>query len=252
MVNEPLYSLRMRAAEGRAHEDGGLHISGGERLSTREELEEAVSALLRKALHHSRGTADFINIAIEKVAQEEIPVLAPLPISTYCTTSVQAGRKQAADLLRQSSVSDAAIERGFEILTSSYNLRGAVLLDSQSGERMDTRGTKGVRVSRMDWERMSHAIWKKRQPLLESVRVSEAVALATKVASAAGTVAELCWSDDPEYSTGYVSSPTKGYCRIFHLKEEGELSGGRIFFVTAETNIADYIEYLEKMPVWIG
>ena len=32
------------------------------------------------------------------------------------------------------------------------------------------------------------------------------IVLATKVSAHPATVAELCWSDDPEYITGYVAS----------------------------------------------
>jgi 6-carboxyhexanoate--CoA ligase len=39
-----------------------------------------------------------------------------------------------------------------------------------------------------------------------SQRVKEAPVLATKVSAHPATIAELCWSDDPEYITGYVTS----------------------------------------------
>jgi len=77
--------------------------------------------------------------------------------------------------------------------------------------------------------------------------------LASKVASVKGTIAELCWSDDPFYTTGYVASKKLGYVRIPHLKKEGDYHGGRVFFVdfvnTVEIN--DYIEEIEKTPVLV-
>ncbi|WCN36292.1 6-carboxyhexanoate--CoA ligase [Aneurinibacillus uraniidurans] len=252
MENPSLYSLRMRAAQGGAHECGGLHISGGERLSTAEEVETLVSQLLHKAMSHSRGTADFISIVMEKVDQKEVECLSPLPVSTYDVHTPEEGRRQAAILLKQLFVSDTAIQNGLDLLASSHNWRGAILLDSQSGERIDHRGDRGIRVSRMDWEKSKHRLWQNQHPSFTSSRIAEAIALATKVARSPYTVAELCWSDDPEYVTGYVGSCELGYCRISHLKRKGELSGGRIFFVKEGTDIESYIEYLERKPVWIG
>ena len=61
------YSIRMRAAEGGAHELGGKHISGGERLGNKSQLEKITAELLAKACNHSRGNADFIQLIIEQV-----------------------------------------------------------------------------------------------------------------------------------------------------------------------------------------
>lgn len=40
---------------GRPHEQGGKHISGGERLITYSSLQEAVNGLLHNGFSHSRG-----------------------------------------------------------------------------------------------------------------------------------------------------------------------------------------------------
>ncbi|GAB7388890.1 6-carboxyhexanoate--CoA ligase [Bacillaceae bacterium] len=252
MSNGPLYSVRMRAAQGGAHEEGGRHISGGERLGRAEELERLAAELVRKALTHSRGTPDFINVTIEALPADAVQRLVPLPVSTIAVTSVEEGRERAAALLREAGVSEKAVRRGLELLKCSVNLRGAAILDARTGERLDGRGLKGVRVSRMDWDRDGYAQWLRDHPHLSSPRVAEALALATKVASAPGTVAELCWSDDPEYVTGYVASRGSGYVRVTRLKHAGDLSGGRVFFAHGDVNLAEYIRYLERQPVWIG
>ena len=66
---------------------------------------------------------------------------------------------------------------------------------------------------------------------------------------------ELCWSDDPNYLTGYISNETT-YNRISIMKDKGNTIGGRIFFV--DTNLLDddytlddLIDYLEKQVVLI-
>ncbi|CAM5620838.1 6-carboxyhexanoate--CoA ligase [Lysinibacillus sphaericus] len=69
------------------------------------------------------------------------------------------------------------------------------------------------------------------------IPTGKALALATKVANSPYTIAELCWSDDPEYVTGYVSNHEIGYVRITPLKREGCESGGRIFFVSDEVEL---------------
>ena len=60
-----LYSVRMRAAQGGPHENGGHHISGAERIVKLEEVGAIAQSLAERALHHSKGTADFINITVD-------------------------------------------------------------------------------------------------------------------------------------------------------------------------------------------
>jgi len=81
-------------------------------------------------------------------------------------------------------------------------------------------------------------------------RVLEALVLSAKVLGGPGVVAELCWSDAPDYTIGYVADPQAGYQRITNLKHVGDCHGGRIFFVNrADTTPALLIDYLERQPV---
>ena len=75
--------------------------------------------------------------------------------------------------------------------------------------------------------------------------------IATKVSAHPATVAELCWSDDPEYITGYVASKKQGYQRITKLKEYGDERGCRIFLVDGLSDLHSYIDYLEKQPIFV-
>ncbi|MFC3884544.1 6-carboxyhexanoate--CoA ligase [Bacillus songklensis] len=250
MLNE-FYSVRMRAAEGGAHEQGGRHISGGERLGQKGDLHELAAELLAKSLNHSRGDCDFIQVVIEKLHGQEMKTISPLPVSTEHVRNVAEGREKAAFLLSTLGISDEAIKRGLNLLKRSTRQRGAMIIDSQTGQRLDERELKGVRVSRMDWEAKGWEKWSASYRTLSSSRIREALALASKVASSPYTLAELCWSDDPDYVTGYVASPSIGYRRITHLKEIGDSCGGRIFFAERGCNISAYIAYLEKTPVWL-
>ena len=73
-----------------------------------------------------------------------------------------------------------------------------------------------------------------------------------KVSSCNHVIAELCISDDPDYTTGYVASRDFGYTRIPHIKNKGNKSGGRVFFVKEGVDIRNVIGYLEKKPVVIN
>ncbi len=77
MREETYYSVRMRASRNAPHEQGGKHISGGERLITYSGLQEAVDGLLHKGFSHSRGIPDFMQIQLESV-HEPIETIRPL------------------------------------------------------------------------------------------------------------------------------------------------------------------------------
>lgn len=245
------FSVRMRAAEGTSHEAGGKHISGGEGLCIRQQISQKTEKLLHKALTHSRGKADFIRITIEKLQLERQQCGFPLATYSEQATTIEEGRKRVTEHLYQGNIGMPAIQAALAFLSSTPNMRGAILMDGETGERLDNRGQKGIRVSRMDWDPDFYKEWLQCHPTLSSPRIAEAIALATKVMNSKDTLAELCWSDDPEYTTGYVATK-KGYIRIPHLKEEGSESGGRVFFIQRTTNIPNYIAYLEREPLLIG
>ena len=70
-----LYSVRMRAAQGGPHEKGGHYISGAERIVKLEEVGAIAQSLADRALHHSKGTADFINITVDLIPSNEITIV---------------------------------------------------------------------------------------------------------------------------------------------------------------------------------
>ena len=115
------------------------------------------------------------------------------------------------------------------------------MLFRSTGERLDT-GDRGVRVSHMD-SFDSHALG-------DNEHMREALVLASKVQSADGIVGELCWSDDPDYTVGYVAC-NGVYHRIPNMKELGSVIGGRVFFVRSDIDCESVVEYLEKAPVLV-
>lgn len=84
-----------------------------------------------------------------------------------------------------------------------------------------------------------------------SFKNKRALALASKVSWHPAAVAELCWSDDPDYITGYVAGKKMGYQRITAMKEYGTEEGCRVFFIDGSNDVNTYIHDLEKQPILI-
>ena len=237
-----LYSIRMRGAEGGPHEEGGRHISGAERIVDEGDLESVASALIHRALHHSKGKSDFINIRIDAIHDEDIMYVDCITIEEHKSESVQESHELAKDLL-QSVVNYKAVEQAFtELGQLPGNMRGAILLDANTGMRLDQDHMRGVRVSHMD------ACSTEIRPM--NVHMREALVLATKVQSCPGIVGELCWSDDLDYTVGYVAC-NGVYHRIPNMKDMGNPIGGRVFFIDINRPIHEIVDYLENITVLV-
>jgi len=252
-MNETLYSLRMHASRG------GEHLSGAEELATEPHLETLAAALVRRALHHPRGAAESIRITVEAVDAGRIRRGALPDLRTVSVDDYRQGRKAAAILLGTAGISAAAaaaaisaLEKGASPTGSS--MRGAMLIDAASGKRLEPDASRGVRASRMGLTSGAAALLGERLSArgLDNPHVREALVLAAKVLSVPGIAAELCWSDDPDYTAGYVAAPQLGYVRLTHLKPLGEERGGRAFLVRAgHDDINGIIEQLESSPLLI-
>ena len=237
-----LYSVRMRAAQGGPHEKGGHHISGAERIVKLEEVGTIAQSLAERALHHSKGTADFINITVDLIPPEKIRYIDCLKVEEYKTGSISESHQLVTDLLQGPNISEEAVHKAISLLKSlDKSMRGAMLVDAITGARLDT-GDRGVRVSHMD-SFDSYALG-------DNEHMREALVLASKVQSADGIVGELCWSDDPDYTVGYVAC-NGVYHRIPNMKELGSDIGGRVFFVRSDIDSESVIEYLERAPVLV-
>lgn len=246
-----VYSVRMRASQGGPHETGGRHISGAERIVERHRLSEVAAAMVERALSHSRGTADFVNVAIEAIDTAAVKHVPLLPARTVPAAGVKACRAAAVIELINAGVDAAAVNKAFRrLLSLPDSMRGAMLLSAVTGDRLDATGERGVRVSRMDIADAVSYDTVLANRGLEGAHAREAMVLASKVLSAPGMVAELCWSDDPEYTAGYVAAGGQ-YIRFPHLKPYGSPIGGRVFFVRPGSSIKELQAYLERQPVLV-
>ena len=251
-----MYSIKMRCSKGGPHEEGGKHISGAERILREDEVEQELINVYRRAITHERGKPDFINFKIEEIDEDEIIYKKRLKINQHHVDSKEEGLNLAKEFLKENSVSEESAEKGIQsILDLEDSIHGAMLIDKDSGERLDDKGIRGVRVTGI----ASADITKYKESLKndgrEGLHLEEALILASKIASCKGIVAELCWSDDPSYVIGYVGTK-ENYERIPILKDKGNPVGGRVFFVdTNQLNddytLDDLIAYLEKQIVLI-
>ena len=259
------YSLKMRASQqvGEGEQKHEQHISGAERIVGRDSVEAVCSAMVRRAMNHSKGDPDFINVKIEKVCESNIQVLHALPVTRIDVDSWQEGLEKAFGLVskavaecderllrearndtREDLIKDFA-QKLPELLRATFPMRGAMLYDIATGKRLEPDHERGVRATYMDALHSSEVDGCKNH-------FNEAIVLATKVANAPGMVAEFCVSDDPNYVTGYVASKELGYVRIMKMKEMGDENGGRIFlFDSRKASAEECIEYLQKKKVLV-
>lgn len=246
-----LFSIRMRAAQSCEH------ISGAERIAPAQELAAITTAMIARALDHPRGNPESIRLAIDALPADSLHY-APLPdITTVLVTNVHAGRSAAQAELKRAGVSEIAAAAAINALANGAApggkvMRGAMLVDAGSGARLESDPARGLRVSRMDLSPAANAALTSalQGSGRDTAHLREALALAGKVLLSPGIVAELCWSDDPDYTAGYVASPERGYVRFPQLKEKGDHLGGRAFFYQRSTfNLATLTAFLEKEPV---
>lgn len=238
-----LYSLKMR---GSSFEDGEeKHISGAERIVKEGCLTTHSEALLKRALYHSKGKADLINIKIERVKEEEFLHLEALKVSTIEVDKVQDGIQKMIYILKEIGISNW--KGVLEKMQETYNMRGAMLLDVDTLERLEPDKQRGIRATYMD--DISSTSMKDMET---KNHYKEAIILATKVAYGPNIIGEICISDDPNYITGYIASKNIGYVRITKLKELGSEFGGRIFLYRGDkSQVQKCIDYIEKQKVLV-
>lgn len=238
-----VYSLKMRASR-----QNGLqaeHVSGAEKILAEEELPEQMQGLLERALHHAKGKADFVNMKIEAIDQAKLQYIDALPVSTHPVSSPAEGRAYILSVLQ-----DIGIHNGpaiMEHFKDTYGMRGAMLLDVDTLERLEPDHSRGIRATYMDAE---HSLG--RTAAAGKNHFQEAIVLASKVLHAPHIIAEICMSDDPDYITGYIATRKTGYVRITKMKEMGCPDGGRIFLYRGDRNdVAACMDYLEKQRVLV-
>ncbi|HEY6009932.1 MAG TPA: 6-carboxyhexanoate--CoA ligase, partial [Nitrospirota bacterium] len=196
MDQKPLYSIRMHASRS------GRHISGAERIAPAEQIDAVVRDLVNRA-RGRHASPEQIAITIDALEGMSLRQLISLDVMTVQAPDKDISRVIAAEVLQDAGVASTAVEAAMHYISNGASssggvMRGAMVIDSSTGERLEPDRERGVRVSRFDWT--DEALQRVQQVLgsagLTHHRTREALALATKVAHAPGMIAELCWSDD--------------------------------------------------------
>lgn len=229
-----------------------IHISGAEGLYDFSEIPEITKEYFLRAVHHTRGRPDKILITLERMTRK--PESAPLlPHRTVHCNSPEGARKVVEELLLAAGMSRKAVNCAMRVVTCRTARHGASLLKRESAIRVEPDRQRGVRVSRLGISGETERRLSRRlaRQGINTTTVKEALILASKVASCRDVLAELCVSDNPDYTTGYVASRGLGYVRIPFIKHKGSSSGGRVFFIKEGADVARIVEYLERTPVLV-
>lgn len=228
------------------------HISGAEGIFEKSRIDNVVRAYIERAYSHSRGMPDRVVITIEELKEEPL-LLKSMPVCTVDTKTEEEARYFTGRFLYNVGVSPGAFENALSVIQSDITMRGASIMTFKTGRRLEPDAARGVRATRLgitpQAEEVLFSIIDSYK--LNRIVVSEAIVLATKVAAFKDVIAELCVSDDPDYTTGYVSSKMTGYIRVPNIKEEGDRKGGRVIFVSEDVDVDGLIRYLENTPVVI-
>ncbi|MBP3089065.1 6-carboxyhexanoate--CoA ligase [Corynebacterium sp. sy017] len=237
-----LYSIKMRASKM------GRHISGAERIVTTDQLAHVSTQLMHRALNHPKGTPDDIHITSTHISPADITHIPALPIQNIDTHSPRQAQMFVEKQLAKHGI---AGNHFWSLLTTVTGLRGAMLIDADTHEHYEPDQNRGVRVSNLD---AAYSATDIRTNMTDNDKNhhNEALILASKVAHHPNIIAELCISDDPDYTTGYLCI-NGTYLRIHNMKAPGDTCGTRIFLTrnTHDSDIPKLIDYLENHIVLV-
>ena len=244
MSRRQYYSVRMRSAKS------GVHISGAEGIYDKKNISTIVKEYTQRALIHDKGRADDILLTIEEL-KETPKKISSLPLYTLNTRNTEMAKKAVLKILTSVGITGRAIEEALNALDVGISMRGAMLMDIE-GVRLEPDLLRGVRVTRMGiTPKASADLSKKLGRLgLNNNTVKEALILASKVHKYNMVLGELCISDDPHYTTGYVATRAYGYIRLPRIKKRGVPFGGRAFFITGG-EVKELIKYLQRTPALV-
>ena len=239
------YSIRMKASKD------GAHISGAEGIYLKDEVVAIVKKYTQRTFLHEKGRADEIRLIIEEL-KERPQRISSLPLCTLKEGKVEVVKMASFEILSSAGITERAIEEAYRSITTGVIMRGAMLMEIE-GVRLEPDLLRGVRVTRMGITKEASVVLSRKLGKLDlnNNTVREAFILASKVHRSPMVLGELCISDDPKYTTGYVATRAHGYVRLPRIKKRGAPYGGRAFFITGG-EVKDLIKYLQRTPVLIN
>jgi 6-carboxyhexanoate--CoA ligase len=230
------------------------HLSGAERIVSDDNLGLSVHKMLERSQFKQ---PNIIQITAERVPNGQCHHVPCLPVHTVHASSIEEAAEYAKAVLVEAGIDPDVAQAGCDALKTGLGrggsaMRGASVWDSLTGERYEPDWERGVRTSRFDYsEEGAIAIDSALAAFgLTHFRIREALAVATKTLWS-GVTAELCWSDEPDYTTGYIATNHDGYVRLPGFKPAGAM-GGRIFFIDSRScDVSECIRRLEQEYVLI-
>ena len=246
-MSEPLFSVRMRASARKKH------ISGAEGIYKTDRVEATLLQFLYRALNHERGLPEEVVLTVEPIKDKPLRLKAP-PVYTARIRDNHNAWSFIKELLMAVGISPECFERAKELIFSACSLRGAAVYTTKTTMRLDRNHERGIRARMLGiTEEAKVELYEILEAQgLDTRVVSEALVLATKVINTPGVVAELCVSDNPSYTTGYVSIRGLGYIRVPFIKHSGSDCGGRVFFVEEDADITAIEDFLRNRPVMVN
>lgn len=245
-------SKSVDSREHTAYRGKEIHVSGAEGLYPSSEIQRVVGRYIERAISHPKGRPDKIILSVEDI-KEKPKELRSLPVRTVHSQTPSEAKDIVIRLLKASGVSEKAVHAALKLIKKG-GLRGASVISAEKAERLEPDKQRGVRVSRLGIDSSALRLLSSRlsQHGINTDTVKEALILASKVLSYKDIIAELCISDDPDYTTGYIASKEFGYIRIPHIKTKGSKTGGRAFFIREGIAVGKCISYLERKPAMIN
>lgn len=242
----------------RVHREG-RHLSGAEDLVRSEDLAEKLEEFATRFAPYANLPEDLgmparCSITIDPVPAGTLREGTLLPVRRLLSRNEDETRS-ALPRLFSALLPEAASSRvlGFftDVILGSPTRPGALLLTAD-GHPYPGGPPEGVRTTHVGClPELRSAIDRAYSLILPppSHRFSEALILASKVLSSPDILLELCASDDPRYTTGYLASRTTGYIRLPHLKKAGSPLGGRIYVVRNGADLPCLLSFLRSSPL---
>lgn len=255
-LEEDFFSIRMRAFSGEKH------LSGGEDLVGRSTLVERLLALTEQGLTSTRkqdGVPPSLNIRVEPVEKSSVVHKTLLPVHCLESSSHRETLSFLSDVIKtighREAIDSSALWRWFISLFegSDEGLSGASFL-FPDGERWIPE-TRGVRITHFGvLPSIRHSLLEeaKNHTVGSGRRFVDALQIASKVQGLSDALLELCASDNPEYTTGYIAIHSFGYLRLPHIKVAGNPAGGRLILFSRqleERERARAVSFLSQTPV---
>ncbi|AFM07521.2 6-carboxyhexanoate--CoA ligase [Corynebacterium pseudotuberculosis] len=239
------YSVRMRASLQ------GQHISGAETLvSCPTDVPHLTAQFVERAMNHAKGVPDAITTKVESIPESDIQRVPRLLTREYQARDCHDAHGFVQQQLTTVCSAEVA-QKAVDLLLTIRNMRGAILLDAHSARRLEPDHNRGIRASNFGDASSISAKPDNKEIGISKNHYHEALILSSKVMSAPGIIAEICISDDPDYTTGYVSL-NGVYTRVHTMKRLGSPLGGRVFILDSEkASVATAINHIENTPVLI-